>query len=125
MKHLHLLLLSLIIATPLNCMEKEKQWEIVKTFNQHDLNVRAVDFNSDATTLAIASGDMKSHLFNVDSGTEIQSFNNHHQITRAICIHNTLVATGSDDTIARLIDAVTKKEIKSFNNKFYQNLLYF
>lgn len=104
---MHLLLLALIVAASLNCMEK---WEITKTFKQPKYNVHAIAFNQNAKTLAMASDDIKSHLFNIELETEIQSFNNYKN-TQTIDIHNTLVATGSN-----VINAVTKKVNHSFNN---------
>jgi WD40 repeat protein len=124
MKYTHFSLLSLVIATSVNSMETKQPWEIVKTFNQTG-NVRAIDFNHNALTLAVASGDMKSHLFNVESTNEIQCFDNHNEITRAICIHNHIVATGSDDVMARVTNAVNCKEIHSFENKDEINAIKF
>jgi WD40 repeat protein len=85
-------------------MEKTTQeWEIIETFEQPGA-VQAIDLLKNRNMLATASGDFKSRTFRFDTHKESQSFDNHNQITRAISIHHNMVATGSDDTMARVIN---------------------
>jgi WD40 repeat protein len=118
MKYSHVLLLSLVIATSLNCMEKKEQWEIIRTFNQIG-NVRAVDLYKNANILATTSDDFTSHLFRCDTKKEFQSFDNNKQISQAICVesYHDLLAIGSDNGKARVIDTKSGKEKHSFENK--------
>ncbi len=110
MNHMRILLFPLVAAASLNCMEKN-EWEIIRTFEQVG-QVRAVDLLDNGNILATTSGDFKSHLFKFDTHKESQSFDNHNQITRAISMHHNLVATGSDDTMARVTNVAKPNNIK-------------
>jgi WD40 repeat protein len=99
-------------------MEQKQRWEIIRTFDQPG-NVRAIDLFKNCNILATSSGDYKSHLLRVDTHKEYESFDNHHQISRAICVnpYYNLLAVGSDDGIVRIINTRDKNETHSFNNK--------
>lgn len=127
MKLTYILLSFALLNTTLSGMNEQQNqlpiivqpWVLKDTFDQPDMNVRAVAFNEVGDQLAFSSGDFKSHIFNIADKKEISTFSNNEQITHAICFANHtnhLLATGSDNAQACIINLKTQKN-HSFYNK--------